>query len=116
VAKSNKGKDGSSPKPARFFDEVGESRKKPRKHGWTPANRLPEVIDKYGHRRKILLFLGGQDKPIWGETAAELLGLTPEQWWQAIDNCRWFHFETGGWTLTIHGRDEIERDKAESDE
>lgn len=46
---------------------------------------------------------------MWGDVALVTLGLTREQWWAAVEKCRWFAFDLpgkAGWQLTTLGKAE----------
>jgi hypothetical protein len=55
-------------------------------------------------RRRIARHLAAHG-PTWGEPLARALGLTLEDFWEAID-CGWFTNVVGGWDLTEQGRRE----------
>lgn len=78
---------------------------KPRRpKGWRPGNKTA-VTDYDGQRLRIAKYLAGRG-PVWGDAAAAELGLTLEQWWKAVEKCRWFSFDApgpAGWTLTPEG-------------
>jgi hypothetical protein len=46
---------------------------------------------------------------MWGDAAAEALGLSLDAWWMAVNHCPWFtidHAGPVGWALTDRGRAE----------
>lgn len=49
--------------------------------------------------------------PLWGDVAAEQLGLTLEQWSTAVLNCSWVTFDEAsrpaGWTVTERGQRDV---------
>lgn len=66
---------------------------------------MAPVTDPTGVRRRIAGHLR-EHGPQWGDAAAAALGLTAEQWWAAVEQCRWFGMEVGGWVLTACGRND----------